>query len=133
MTTDQATATHQTEPAVEGPVDPTVKPLCAHCGFALPASGTGVRHYGTHTAHQENECLRLLHAEIARLTAMNQALRQSADTAREIMGRCIVGLNKLDRLARDWEPDHSTGADRQAWVLARDARDDADVWIRTAA
>lgn len=72
-----------------------------------------MRHYGTHTAHHENECLRLLHAEIARLTALNQSLRQSTDTAREIMGRCIVGLNKLDRLARDWEPDHSTGADRQ--------------------
>src|SRR5574343_812863 len=115
---------HETlQPADAGPLERTVKPLCAHCGFALPASG--VRHYGTHTAHQENECLRLLHAEIARLTALNQALRESTDTAREIMGRCIVGLNKLDRLARDWEPDHSTGADRQAWVLARDARDDA--------
>lgn len=125
---------HETlQPADAGPLERTVKPLCAHCGFALPASGTGVRHYGTHTAHQENECLRLLHAEIARLTALNQTLRQSTETAREIMGRCIVGLNKLDRLARDWEPDHSTGADLQAWVLARYARDDADVWIRTAA
>lgn len=123
----------QVLPADEGRLEASVKPLCAHCGFALPASGTGVRHYGTHTAHQENECLRLLHAEIARLTALNQALRQSTDAAREIMGRCIVGLNKLDRLARDWEPDHSTGEDRNAWVLARDARDDADVWIRTAA
>jgi hypothetical protein len=41
--------------------------LCSHCRFSLPASDSGLRHYGTHTAHQENECLRLLHAEIERL------------------------------------------------------------------
>ena len=40
---------------------------CSHCGFPLPASGGGLRHYGTHTAHSENECLRLLHAEIGAL------------------------------------------------------------------
>jgi hypothetical protein len=33
----------------------------------LPASDSGLRHYGLHTAHQEHECLRLLHAEIGRL------------------------------------------------------------------
>jgi hypothetical protein len=39
---------------------------CSHCGFPLRTS-SGLRHYGTHTAHQESECLRLLHAEIAQL------------------------------------------------------------------
>lgn len=39
---------------------------CSHCGFPL-GSSTGLRHYGTHTAHQESECLRLLHTEIKRL------------------------------------------------------------------
>lgn len=50
---------------------PTIEPapLCSHCGFTLPKHDGGLRHYGTHIAHQENECLRLLHAEIARLRA----------------------------------------------------------------
>ena len=40
---------------------------CSHCGFPLRRNSGGLRHYGTHTAHQESECLRLLHAEIAGL------------------------------------------------------------------
>jgi hypothetical protein len=40
---------------------------CSHCGFPLNRNSAGLRHYGTHTAHQESECLRMLHAEIARL------------------------------------------------------------------
>lgn len=41
---------------------------CSYCGFPLPANGRGgLRHYGTHTAHAESECLRLLQAEIERL------------------------------------------------------------------
>lgn len=40
---------------------------CGHCRFPLPEDGRGLRHYGTHTAHAESECLRLLHAEIERL------------------------------------------------------------------
>lgn len=42
-------------------------PVCSHCGFPLTSNGMGLRHYGTHVAHQEYECLRLLHAEIDRL------------------------------------------------------------------
>ena len=42
--------------------------VCSHCRFPLPESDSGLRHYGTHTAHQESECLNLLRAEIDRLT-----------------------------------------------------------------
>ena len=51
---------------------------CSHCGFPLPSSASGLRHYGTHTAHRESECLRLLHAEIARLSGeLKKANEQS--------------------------------------------------------
>lgn len=49
-------------------VEREVRQLCSHCRFPLPSSTSGLRHYGLHTAHQENECLRLLHSEIDRLT-----------------------------------------------------------------
>jgi hypothetical protein len=44
---------------------------------------------------------------------------------REVLNRCVRGIDHLSELARLWEPDHSSGKDRQGWVLARDARDDA--------
>lgn len=44
--------------------------VCAHCHFPLPESGSGLRHFGTYTAHQESECLRLLLAEIERLNGV---------------------------------------------------------------
>lgn len=74
-------------PAAEGRLDREVRPHCSHCRFPLPASDSGLRHYGTHTAHQESECLRLLHAEIERLrvgheryeTARRMNPRQWAD------------------------------------------------------
>lgn len=51
--------------------------LCSHCGFPLPKGGSGLRHYGTHTAHQESTCLRMLHAEIERLKAALSAKEES--------------------------------------------------------
>ena len=42
---------------------PPLPPTCSHCGFPLIGSSSSFRHYGTHTAHQENECLRLLIAD----------------------------------------------------------------------
>lgn len=51
------------------PALPEPVPLCSHCRFPLPKHGGGLRYFGFTTAHQENECLRLLHAEIERLTA----------------------------------------------------------------
>ena len=53
--------------------------ICSHCGFPLPENSAGLRHYGTHTAHQESECLRLLHAEIERLRAAANALLHQID------------------------------------------------------
>lgn len=66
-------------PAVEGRLDREVRPHCSHCRFPLPASDSGLRHYGTHTAHQENECLRLLHAEIERLTGVVKKANDQAE------------------------------------------------------
>lgn len=51
--------------------------MCSHCGFTLPKHGGGLRHYGTHTAHQEAECLSLLHAEIDRLREQLACVVQS--------------------------------------------------------
>ena len=48
---------------------------CSHCGFPIHGSASGLRHYGTHIAHQENECLRLLMADRDRLRAEVQRLR----------------------------------------------------------
>lgn len=51
---------------------------CSHCGFPLLGRVSDLRHYGTHTAHRESECLRLLHAEIERLTGeLKKANEQS--------------------------------------------------------
>lgn len=44
---------------------------------------------------------------------------------REVAARMVAGIDHLDKLAREWEPDHSSGADRRGWLLAKDARDDA--------
>lgn len=67
--------------AVESEVarEPLAAPMCSHCGFTLPKHGGGLRHYGTHTAHQESECFRLLHAEIDRLRAEVASLRKDAE------------------------------------------------------
>ena len=44
---------------------------------------------------------------------------------REVAARMVAGIDHLDKLAREWEPDHSSGADRRGWLLAKDVRDDA--------
>jgi hypothetical protein len=60
-------------------------------------------------------------------------LESQIKRGREVMLACIIGIGHLDRIAREWEPDHSSGVDRQHWVRARDARDDADIWCRVTA
>lgn len=47
------------------------------------------------------------------------------DALREVAARMVAGIDHLDKLTREWEPDHSSGADRRGWLLAKDARDDA--------
>lgn len=82
--------------ALVGPLERTVRPHCSHCRFPLPAIDSGLRHYGTHTAHQENECLRLLHAEIERLSA---ALRKANDQAEHFERLWYLAKEDADRYA----------------------------------
>ena len=56
---------------------PPLPPTCSHCGFPLIGSSSSFRHYGTHTAHQENECLRLLIADRDALRKFAQVAMQS--------------------------------------------------------
>lgn len=51
--------------------------------------------------------------------------KQRTEAMREVMLRMMAGIDHLAEIARQWEPDHSSGADRRGWVLAKDARDDA--------
>ena len=44
---------------------------------------------------------------------------------REVIEKMVKGIDHLAELARQWEPDHSSGADRKGWVLAKNARDEA--------
>ena len=78
-------------------------------------------------------------AELKRLRAENARLAREAHTwwtacrdatgeierLREVAARMVAGIDHLDKLAREWEPDHSSGADRRGWLLAKDVRDDA--------
>lgn len=58
------------------------------------------------------------------LTACRDATGE-IERLREVAARMVAGIDHLDKLAREWEPDHSSGADRRGWLLAKDARDDA--------
>lgn len=55
----------------------------------------------------------------------NNALRLYVSDLTTVMTRMIAGIDHLSELARQWEPDHSSGADRRGWALAKDARNDA--------
>jgi len=70
-----------------------------------------------------------LHAELRHardgLTKGRTRMREDNELLREVIGRMVAGIDHLDKLAREWEPDHSSGADRRGWLLAKDARDDA--------
>lgn len=62
---------------------------CSHCGFPLRRNSGGLRHYGTHTAHQESECLRLLHSEIA---GLKDAVRSARADEAHCWARRVDGL-----------------------------------------
>lgn len=64
------------------------------------------------------------------LHARNTALCLAVSDMTEVMSRMVAGLNHLDKLARQWEPDHSTGSDRAGWVRANEAAHDAEVVLQ---
>lgn len=81
------------------------------------------------TAEHERDILRTENAKLAReahtwWTACRDATGE-IERLREVAARMVAGIDHLDKLAREWEPDHSSGADRRGWLLAKDARDDA--------
>lgn len=59
------------------------------------------------------------------LTKGRTRMREDNERLREVVQRLVVGIDHLSEIARQWEPDHSSGADRRRWLLANDARDDA--------
>jgi hypothetical protein len=61
-------------------------PICSHCLLPIHKSESGLRHYGTHIAHQESRCIALLRQEIfdrdariAELEAECNALRAARE------------------------------------------------------
>lgn len=66
-----------------------------------------------------------VHATSEHMHDRNNALRLYVSDLTAVMLRMVAGIDHLAELARQWEPDHSSGADRRGWVLAKDARDDA--------
>ena len=59
------------------------------------------------------------------LHASNEALMCDVLDMRAVMQRMVAGIKHLAEIARQWEPDHSSGADRRGWLLALEAADDA--------
>ena len=63
---------------------------CSHCYAPIQARHSGLRHFGTHTAHQEYECLRILHARIA-------DLERERDVTGNFLDSAIAELQKYKR------------------------------------
>ena len=63
---------------------------CSHCYAPIQARHSGLRHFGTHTAHQEYECLRILHARIAEL-------ERERDVTGNLLDSAIAELQKYKR------------------------------------
>lgn len=57
--------------------------------------------------------------------ARNGGLMLCISDLSAVIVRMAAGIDHLSETARQWEPDHSSGADRRGWVLATEARDDA--------
>lgn len=97
------------------------------------ADGNITVEVSTQAAQAELERLRVENAALKRdleyardgLTKGRTRMREDNELLREVIGRMVAGIDHLDKLAREWEPDYSSGADRRGWVLAKDARDDA--------
>ena len=97
------------------------------------ADGNITVEVSTKAAQAELERLRAENAALKRdleharsgLTKGRTRMREDLERLREVAARMVAGIDHLDKLAREWEPDHSSGADRRGWLLAKDARDDA--------
>jgi hypothetical protein len=59
------------------------------------------------------------------LHARNDALRLAVSDMSAVMSRMVASIGHMDKLARNWEPDHSSGEDRAGWVRANDAAKEA--------
>ena len=97
------------------------------------ADGNITVEVSTKAAQAELERLRAENAALKRdleharsgLTKGRTRMREDLERLREVAARMVAGIDHLDKLTREWEPDHSSGADRRGWLLAKDARDDA--------
>ena len=83
-------------------------------------------------AAMERRLLQPLIDEADHWTSEARALKMQKDIAVGLFERCVAGIDHLAKISRQWEPDHSSGKDRRGWVLAKDARDDAQAWIEAA-
>ena len=57
--------------------------ICGLCRAPIQNGHGGLRHFGTFTAHQEHECMRILHARIAELERERDVTGNFLDSAIE--------------------------------------------------
>ena len=53
-----------------------MKLICSDCGFEIHPNHSGVRHFGTHSAHNYSECLWLLTEQITMLKTVAQKAKE---------------------------------------------------------
>ena len=75
---------------------------CSHCYAPIQDRHSGLRHFGMHTAHQEHECLRILHARIAELERERDALRSFAQDIMEAWPESGVDGGELQESAAEF-------------------------------
>lgn len=131
---------NNTTPDGTGPVDRRVRPACwtlrseldsrettcrAHLWFSDPVNSSWAPLYDQAAldawrtaAHEAASLSRHMHER-------NGALLLLISDMGSIMARMGAGIDHLAEIARQWEPDHSSGADRAGWVRATDAAKDA--------
>lgn len=71
-----------------------------------------------------------LHAKLPHGTKLYTRPGPSKEVV-EALEKCVQGLDHLDRLCREWEPDYASGDDRAKWVHARDAANLARAALRS--
>ena len=89
-----------------GDMEPSPTPTCSHCGFPL-GTASGLRYFGTHTAHREPECLNLLRAEIDRLRAALATPQPAVDSLlAELRALPVIRGSEIDGEESDGTPRH---------------------------